>query len=204
MTQEAVARSVVRQVIKGLIPPASLVSQQVQVGRQHILRRLFATKQVSAAGQKRAQEQIAQRAGRETDLSVSTVASQTELQEMLTKLSSAEIPVISPPSPPPPLSLEEAQKQLLARVTPVLNDVWPHAVPLAGFDLTLSQSKVSLDARYESVRALTPISVSLIAKQLQEKLNLPGLLLEAHRVPVSRHAAKPGKQERKAHEGGTT
>jgi len=49
---------------------------------------------------------------------------------------------------------------------------------------------VVLDAEYEGDRALSSVALEMITRQLQEKLNLPTLVVKVHRVRVIR------KQER--------
>jgi uncharacterized hydrophobic protein (TIGR00271 family) len=183
LTQEVAARSTVQQVVKGLLPPDALVSQQVDVGRNNIAVRLFSTQEVPEEKQLTAQQAIQRRSGRSTHLSVSSVASQSQLAEMMGRLSAPPPP--APLAPPPP-SLEDVRTDLIKRLTPVLSGIWPAKAPLAGFDIAMSAQGVTLDAQYQSVRDLTPIALGLIAKQLQDQLQLPTLLLNARRVPVPR------------------
>ena len=82
LTQEAAARSTVQQVVKNLLPAGSLVSQQVDVGRHNIAVRLFSTTAVPNERQQQAQRTIQQKSGRPTQLSVLSVASQSDLAEM--------------------------------------------------------------------------------------------------------------------------
>lgn len=95
-----------------------------------------------------------------------------------------------PPAPiaPPPPSLDDVRGDMIKRLTPVLSAIWPAEAPLASFDIAMSAQGVTLDAQYQSVRDLTPIALGLIAKQLQNQLQLPTLTLNAHRVPVPRKA----------------
>lgn len=183
LTEEAAARSTVQQVVKGLLSSSALVSHQVDVGRHSIVVHLFSTQEVPEETQRQAQEAIRKRSGRPTQLSISSVASQSQLAEMMGRLSPAPTPQLPAAQPP---SLEDVRAGLIERVTPVLSAVWPAEAPLVSFDISLSAEGVTLDARYQSVRALTPIALSLITKQLQEQLKLPTLTLDAHRAPVRR------------------
>jgi hypothetical protein len=181
LTEEAAARSAVQQVVKSLLPSGALVSQQVDVGRHNIAVRLFSTQAVPEEKQRQAQQAIQQKSGRPTQLSVLSVASQSDLAEMANRLSVAAAP---PPPVAPPPSIDDVGSALLKRITPVLSGVWPAEAPLTGFDLDLTASAIVLDVQYQSDRDLTPIALGLIAKQLQEQLTLPTLRLSAHRVAI--------------------
>lgn len=194
LTEEAAARSTVQQVVKDLLPRGTLVSQQVDVGRRNIAVRLFSTQAVPEEKQRQAQQRIQQNSGRPTQLSVLSVASQSDVAEMADRLSVASDPPPTPVTPQPP-SIDDVRSALLKRINPVLSGVWPAEAPLTGFDLDLSASAIVLDVHYQSDRDLTPIALGLIAKQLQEQLTLPTLRLSAHRVAVP---PKPRNQRKAA------
>lgn len=189
LTEEAAARSTVQEVVKGLLPPGALVSQQVAVGRKNVSVRLFSTQEVPAEKQRQAQEAIEKRSGRTTQLTVSSVASQGQLAEMMDRLAATPAPP-APIAPPAPPSLEEVRAGLVARVTPVLAAVWPAEAPIASSDVALSAAGVTLQVRYEGKRDLSPIALGLITKELQERLGVPTLALEARRVAAARKVAR--------------
>ena len=184
LAEEAAARSTVQQVVKKLLPSGALVSQQVDVGRNNIAVRLFSTTEVPAQKLQTAKEEIQRRSRKPTQLSVSSVASQSQLAEMMDRLSAA--PPAAPPLPatPPQPSLEDVRIDLLKRVSPVLKDIWPIEVPLANFEIDLDPTGMTLDVRYKSNRELTSIALGLITKELRDQLELPNLILTAHRLPV--------------------
>jgi uncharacterized membrane protein len=190
VTGEAIARSAVQQVVKQLLPPGALVSQQVDVQPNSISVRLFSTKQVSEAKQKQAEQRIQQRSGRSATLSVTSVASQSELAQMIERLGETP-PAPAPPKAPPVETIDEIRAKLFGRISPALSVVWPPEAPLSGFDITLNDKGVTLDAQYKSHRYVSPIALGMITRQLQDKLNLPTLVVRAHRV-------RPG-QRRLAH-----
>jgi uncharacterized hydrophobic protein (TIGR00271 family) len=188
VTGEALARNAVQQVVKELLPPGALVSQQVDVGPKSISVRLFSTKQVPLEKQKQAEQSIEKRSGRTTDLSVSSVASQDELAQMVERLAAV------PASPPPPAAprvetIDHIRAQLIGRISPVLTSTWPTEAPLSTFDITLNDKGVTLDAQYEGERELGAIALDLITRQLQAKLGLPNLALKARRVQTHAKAS---------------
>ena len=182
VTGEALARSAVQQILKELLPPGALVSQQVDVGPTSISVRLFATKEVSVAKQREAEQAIEKRSGRTTSLSVSSVASQSELAAVMERLTAAPMPQ---PTPPPVETIDQVRARLLAQISPVLTSIWPPEAPLATFDVTLSDKGVTLDTQYGGTRDLSPIALGMITRQMQQKLDLPDLALNAHRAGVA-------------------
>jgi uncharacterized hydrophobic protein (TIGR00271 family) len=194
LTEEAAARSTVQSVVKSLLPPGALVSQQVEVGRHNIAVNLFSTKDVSEAAQKKAQRTIEDRSGKPTQLTVSSVASQSELAEMMDRITATPPPAPAPPPAPP--TIESIQAELLKRMTPIVSSVWPTEVPLASFGVEVTSSGVTVDAQYEAAHDLTPVALGLITRELQAQAKLPNLVLSAKRVSVPRGAVDAGRRSR--------
>jgi hypothetical protein len=88
------------------------------------------------------------------------------------------------PAVQPVETINQLRANLLERISPVLTSTWPTEAPLSAFHITLSDNGVTLDAQYESDRELGSIALGIITKELQEKLGLPTLVLNAHRVGV--------------------
>lgn len=180
VASETQIRGVVQDVVKQLLPPGALVSQQVEVGRGSVAVRLISTRDVSDAKLQQAEREIERRSGRRAYLSVASIASRSELAELMQKL-------VAPPPPPAPkpviVSVEQMQQELLARVTPVVQGVWPPEAPLQDFDLALAPSGIVLNVRYQSLHPLGAIPLDILTRELQEKLGTPTLSLHAQRVP---------------------
>lgn len=183
---EAVARGAVQDVVKGLLPPGALVSQQIEVGRDSVAVRLISTRSVPDARLKEAEKDIERRSGRKAEVSVASVASQSELAQLMQKLA------LPPPSPPKPVAktLPEMQQELITSITPVLNSVWPPEAPVQGFDVALSASGIAMNVRYESTQTLGKIPLDMITRDLQQKLGVPNLSLTAKRVAAPRRVSR--------------
>jgi uncharacterized hydrophobic protein (TIGR00271 family) len=194
VTGEAIARNAVQQVVKHLLPPGALVSQQVDVEPNSISVRLFSTAQIPVDKQKQAEQTIQERSGRNATLTVATVASQSQLAQMMERLHTTA-PLPAPPAAAPVATIDEIRAKLFERISPVLTAIWPTEVPLLGFDIRLSNNGVALNAQYRSNRYLSPIALEMITKQLQDKLALPTLEVEAHRVRVTRKHTSERKTE---------
>jgi uncharacterized hydrophobic protein (TIGR00271 family) len=174
---EAVTRGAVQEVLSGLVPSSALVSQQVDVGRASILVRLVATKNVAPDKLRQAEAQIQRRSGRRAEITLASIASQSELEEFMQRLSTPA-PVVAAPAPAEK-SLPEIQTELLARLQPVLLSVWPPEAPMKDFYLAFADAGMVLNVRYEGKAALDGITLNMITRNLQEQLKAPGLGLNA-------------------------
>ena len=185
---EAVARAAAQDAVRRLVPRGSLVSQQVEVGRDAIAVQLVLTKAVPESAVLNAEQSIELRSGRKAELSVSSVASQSEFAELMQKITNTPRPQLQPLE----RSLEEIQSDLNARVKPAIENSWPEEVPLQNYSLAFGSAGIELNAQYESAKDLDPITTNLIQKQLQERLKAPGLTL------VLARTAPPRKQNKRS------
>jgi uncharacterized hydrophobic protein (TIGR00271 family) len=181
---EAVARGAIQAVLNGLLPRSALVSQQVEVGRENVLVRLVSTKNVSDRKLREAETAILRRSGLRAEITVATIASQSELEDLMQRLTS---PTLAVPEPAPgERSFTQIRGELVARLTPLLTAIWPPQAPLEDFDLTFAgNGDVVLNVRYRSNDVLDPIALAAITKDLQEKLKAPALSINAVRIPPS-------------------
>lgn len=174
---EAVARGVVQETLNGLLPSSALVSQQVEVGRRNVLVRLVSTMNVADAKLRGAEAEIQRRSGRKADITVASIASQSELQDLMQRLAAAT--PAAPEPAPEETSLSEIRAQLMTRVAPVLTATWPPQAPLQDFDLAFAANGIVLNVRYQSAEVLDAIALDIITKDLREKLKAPGLAINA-------------------------
>jgi uncharacterized hydrophobic protein (TIGR00271 family) len=193
LANEAIVRGAVQDVVRGLVPSGSLVSQQIEVGRNDVAIRLVSTDRVPATRVEDAEKEIERRSGQRASISVATVASQSELAELQARLSAP------PPPPPKPRvqTIPEIDEAVLARVTPVIRSIWPPEAPLQDFTLAFGAAGIVLNVHYQSETTLGKISLDLITREYQEKLGVPALTLNAQRVPPPRkHVVAPGRKRR--------
>ncbi len=187
---EAVTRNAVQEVVKGLLPPGTLVSQQVEVGREDVAVRLVSTRTVSKERIQEAEREIERRSGRRVELSVASIASQSELAELMQRLSAPP-----PPPPAPPETLEQIHNEVINRIKPILSEVWPAEVPIQNFDIAFSSTGTALSVQYQSDRELGKLSQDILTRELQEKLGAPDISLVAHRVSPPRKGTRKTKRE---------
>jgi uncharacterized hydrophobic protein (TIGR00271 family) len=175
---EAIVRAAVQNVVEGMLSPGSVVSQQVEVGRDNVAIRLTSTRVVSKEKIQQAEREIERRSGRKAILTVASIASESELAELMQKLNAP-----APPPPPPPVeTLDDIHKELIARIEPILSDIWPAETPLEDFDVAFGSDGIVFNVRYASVHELGKIPLDMITKQLQERLDTPNIALNAKRV----------------------
>jgi hypothetical protein len=186
---EAVARGAVQDVVKRLLPPGALVSQQVEVGRESVAVRLISTRVVPEEKIQAAEREIERRSGRKVILSVASIASQSELAQLMERLSSPSQLAQAPPVQ----SLEDIRNAVIARITPIVTDVWPVETPLQDFDVALDSTGIVLNVRYQSHRELDKTSQQILERELGEKLGTKDLSLVAKRVPPQRGEPKKKK-----------
>lgn len=182
VADEAIIRGAVQSVVKELLPPGAVLSQQVEVGQQSVAVRIVSTQNVAGNKLQDAEREIERRTGRVTSISVSSIASQNELAELMQRLTAP------PPPAAPVLTVAQIQQELMQRFTPVVDGVWPQEAPLQDFDIQLSATGVEVDAKYQSTHELDKISLGLIEGELRDKLVMPDLTLSAKRVPPPRKA----------------
>ena len=184
VAEEAIARGAVQGVVKTLMPSADLVSQQVEVGREAIAVRLIATRNVSDEKRNDAEREIERLTRRRVHITVSTIASQSELADLVQRLTAP------PPAPPKPApkTLEQIHAELINRIQPVVLGLWPAEAPVQTFDIAFDPQGLVLNVDYSARTVLDKVSVQLLQNSLRDKLAAPSITLNAKRV---RAAANP-------------
>lgn len=182
---EAIARSAVQEVVRTLLPPADLVSQQVEVGRDAVLIRLISTRNVPEEKLREAEREIERRTGRHARMSVSSIASQSELADLVQRLT---VPPPLPPGPAPK-TLVEIHNELIQRIQPVVEGLWPSEAPIQSFDVAFDPSGIALNVDYAGSRVLDKVSLQLLQNSLRDKLAVPALTLNVKRVRAIREPA---------------
>ncbi len=192
VASEAVSRAAVQDEVKRLVPPGAIVSQQVSLGKDDIVIRLISTQPISDAKVAAAQQALMKRTGHDVQLSVDAVASKSELTELMERLTRPE-PVI-----PKEKTIAEIRQELMDRVRPAIQEIWPLAdAPIQDFDVILGSTGLGVDVHYESAKDLGDVPLNMVLHSLQTKLGLPDLELKAERVkPPRTNAGDSGPSKR--------
>lgn len=179
---ETVARSVVQEVVTKLAPPNALVSQRMQIGTDNISVRVISTTTIPASQVRRAEQTIADRTGKQANISVEEVASKHELTEILSRLNAA--PVAPPPVVPQttPKTVDELRQEIWARVNPAVSETWPQEAPLQNVELALDPNGIALNVKYQAPKDLDSVALGLVLRDLRGKLQTPNASLVATRV----------------------
>ena len=189
VANETFTRGAVQEELKHLVPSDALVSQQVNVARDSIAIRLISTSPIPNARIEQVRQDLRRRTGDDVQLSVEAVARSSELAGLMERL---EHPP-APPPPPKPKTVEEMQKELLDRVTPALDAIWPSKdAPVQDFDVEVGSQGTTVEVRYEAKAELGKVPLDMVLKSLQMNLAMPDLALKADRVtpPVGRGSEK--------------
>ena len=163
--------------LKRLVPSDAIVSQQVTVGKDEITIRLISTRGIPDAKVAGARQDLMRRTGRDVQLSVSAVASKSELADLIERLDRPA------PAPAKEKTVAEMQKELVDRVRPAIEEIWPSAdAPIQDFDVVLGTTGMVVDVRYQARKDLGDVPVNMVLESLRKKLGTPDLTLKAERV----------------------
>lgn len=186
---EARARAAVQDVVRHLVTSGSLLSQQVEIGKESIAVRLFVTHNIPDERLREAESAIQIRTQWKTSVSVASVASQSEVAELVQRFATP------PPPPPAPKvqTLEEVEHDLLEKVRPVIDQVWPPEAPVESFTVAFSESGIVINIAYSGSRGIDKMSIGIVERQLRDKLASPTLSLNAKRVSPPHHSVEKKK-----------
>jgi hypothetical protein len=162
----------------------------VSLGKDDITIRLISTRRIPESKVTELRQDLMRRTGRNVQLSVDAVASKSELAELMERLAR---PV---PEIPKERAVGEMQKELLDRVRPAIQEIWPSSdAPMEDFDVVLGTAGIAIDVRYQAAKELGKVPIDMVLESLRTKLGIPDLTLKAERVRPSRVPAKkaPGK-----------
>ncbi len=177
VANETLTRTTVQEDLKRLIPSGGVVSQQVTVGKDDIAIRLVSTHAIPDSRVKDVRDDLMRRTGRRVDVSVEVVASQSALATLMERLTAAA------PLAPKEKSFAEMQKDLLDRLRPALEDVWPSSdAPIQDFDVVLGTNGPAVEVHYQAPKDLGDVPLNMVLRSLRTKLDMPDMVLNAERI----------------------
>ena len=186
---ETITRGTVQDELKRLVPPDAIVSQQVSIGKDVIVIHLISTRGIPESKVTEVRQDLMRRTGREVQVAVDEVASKSELADLLERLARPAPPVV-----PKSKTLAEIQKELLDRVRPAIQGIWPSSdAPIQDFDVVLAPSGVVVNVRYLAAKDLGDVPINMVMQSMRTKLGMPDLTLKAERI---RPARVPEKRRR--------
>ena len=185
VASETRTRGAVQDELKHLVPPDAVVSEQVSVSNDEIVIHLISTRRISESSITQARQDLMRRTGHDVQLSVDAVASKSELADLMERL------VRPAPALPKEKSIAEMQKDLLDRIRPAIQEIWPESqAPIQDFDAVLGSTGIAIEVRYQAVKELGDIPLDMVQQSVRKKLGLPDLTLQAKRVPPPGAAKK--------------
>jgi hypothetical protein len=126
-------------------------------------------------------QDLMRRTGRNVRLTVDAVASKSELADLMERLARPA------PEIPKERAVGEMQKQLLDRVRPAIQEIWPSSdAPIQDFAVVLGTAGVEVDVRYQAAKDLGKVPIGMVLQNLQTRLEMPDLTLKTVRIPPAR------------------
>ena len=84
------------------------------------------------------------------------------------------------------------QKELLDRVRPAIQEIWPSSdAPIQDFDVVLGTAGIAIDVRYQAAKDLGEVPINMVLQSLRTKLGMPDLTLKAERIRPAPAARDP-------------
>ena len=185
VASETRARGEVQKALKGLVPADAIVSQQVSIANGEIVIRLISTRYIPNSKVAEVRQELTRQTGQEVQISIDAVASRGELAELRARLERPASII------PRENTVGETQKELLDKVRPVIQELWPSDAPIQDFDVVLGTAGFTIDVRYQATSDLGQVAINMVLQSLRAKLGMPDLMLNAVRIP----AANPTNQK---------
>jgi hypothetical protein len=190
---ETRTRGAVQDELRPLLRSGDVVSQQVNLGEKEITIHLISTRRIPDSQIAAVRDGLMRRTGREVQLSVDAVASKTELADLVERLAARPTPVVVPKEK----TFAEMEQELLTRVRPALQGIWPAAdAPLQDFDIAIGPAGAVLEVRYQAPRDLGEVPLNMVQQSVRSKLGIPGLILKAERIKPPATPAVRNKRKR--------
>ncbi len=191
VASETRARGEVQKALKGLVPADAIMSQDVNVANGEIVIRLISTRSIPHSKVTQVRQELMRQTGQDVQLTVDAVASRGELAELMARLTRPE-PII-----PKANTVAESQKELLDKVRPVIQELWPSDAPIQDFDVVLGTAGITIEVRYQAAQDLGAAAISMVLQGLQSTLEMPDLMLTASRISPAIPANSPAKATKK-------
>ena len=97
--------------------------------------------------------------------------------------------------------MAEMQKELLDRVRPAIQDIWPSSdAPIQDFHVDLGTSGIVIDVHYEATKELGDVPLNMVLQSLRTKLGMQDLTLKAERIQPAKAVREPASARRNAND----
>ena len=192
LRDETTARGAVREAIRSLAPSGSMLLQQVDLTAESVQVRLVVTAPVDREKIDEAEKRLIRRTGKNATIAVSRVTGEEDLARLREQLRTSA-------PPPPPRDINEMRTELVARLEPPLQEIWPsQTAPLVGYEIGFNKEETVIRVRYQSRRVLEPTVEEMLSKVLQARLGVEKLrlILERELPPRAARAPSPESSQR--------
>jgi uncharacterized hydrophobic protein (TIGR00271 family) len=174
---ETIARTVARDAARMIVPPASIVTQNVDVTRERVILRLNVAAEYRSEDVDRAKELLLRRTGKQVEIDIRRVAGEEDLRVLRETLATRAAAPVDPLADLPRVSAD-----LFMRVEKALSEAWPAAsAPRQNAEIAIGADGMIIRVRYRSERDLAPPALEAITMALRSKLRSQRLTLETVR-----------------------
>ncbi|HVA93995.1 MAG TPA: TIGR00341 family protein [Candidatus Dormibacteraeota bacterium] len=182
LSSEASIRHTIVTDLRQLIPPESIVQEEVEISSDNVRVRVVTVlpEGVPDGTNQRLEQMIQTATGRRADVAVYNVATREDLSALSGRLSARAAPVLQ--------SVDEMRADLLSRINSAVSSTWPAAqAPLLGYSLTMdsNQAAPSVEITFIAQQDIGPFGEEAIRKGLRDRMGLPSLGVTFMRVPAS-------------------
>jgi hypothetical protein len=192
VANETITRGTIQEDLNRLVSSNGIVSRQVSVGKDTITISLISTRHVPDSVVNELRGDLERRTGRDVQISVETVASTRDVAALMERLARPA------PVAPPVTSFAQMQQDLLNRVGPAIQEIWPATdAPLQGYDVTVGTAGTTINVHYQAANDLGDVPIGMVQRDLRMKLDLPDLALKADRVSAPPPPTPPRAKTRK-------
>jgi uncharacterized hydrophobic protein (TIGR00271 family) len=189
VASETLARGAIQQEIHRLVPSDGVLSQQVSVNKDAIVIHLISTKPIPDAEVEKTRVDLIRRTNRDVQISAEAVASQSAIAALMERLE-RPAPVVATEK-----TIEEMQQEILEKVRPALEGIWPSSdAPIQNFTMELGSTGPVVNVQYQAAKDLGDVPLNMVLQSMRKKLELPDLGLETKRIPPPHPVAKPRKK----------
>ena len=165
-----------------------MLLQQVDLTAESVQVRLVVTAPVDREKIDEAEKRLIRRTGKNATIAVSRVTGEEDLARLREQLRTSA-------PPPPPRDINEMRTELVARLEPPLQEIWPsQTAPLVGYEIGFNKEETVIRVRYQSRRVLEPTVEEMLSKVLQARLGVEKLRLILERELPPRAASAPSPE----------
>ncbi len=170
LRDETISRSAAREIIRTLVAPDHLLSQQLEIFPDHLIQRVITTTFVSKESIATAEAELARRSGKRVAINIRQIANEEELITLRRSLEQRQ------QIPPPPPTLASLGQSIWPTVQQPLKSVWPSdSAQLLDYEVGFTHDSTFVRVAYNAPRSLDAPAQESIRNSLRNSLKQDNL-----------------------------